>query len=775
MSPVHSPSRSVIVSWLRARFMLRGQEISRKVVQRARAILSLPVLILLAATVLYTVYWSWVSIAKFYAMNASIYDLGVNAETLWAVFNLPWSPGQVLFQVTFAGWVFVASPLILFRSYPLLLVVQSAVLAAPVFPLYGAARRLLGRSWIAFLLAIGYLLYFPLAGVNWFDFHFEAFFPLLFLTGYYCYVTKHWRWAAFFLLLSGTVAYLYMIYPLLFALIIPLELVYDGVAIRAWFHDPRGRLALMLGGVALMFLGIAMSFGGSGVDQATGGYLHDASRGLSVNLDTKVLTLFLLLSPLLFLPVFSVRGVVLSTPFLYLLFNVNFPPFEYPALLSHQYVTLIVPFLWMGTMEGLRWILPARRNSQDSGRWDKGKVRSRGLHSTLRPDYIIPVALVVLLSSSAMVFEPYGPWNRYTTASFDLANATSVNLSLFNDVSEVLSMIPASNPNVLLQYNLPQALPGRWGDPPILPGFIGPEITRTDLVNNTFPCSQSPDCVVHIDYAVADLTHPAYFVNPMEPGFPGMATLLHDLLGSGFYGVEADLAGIVLVTRGFHGPPLRFAPFDRTIPATSFVMGPNMTAEQGVYCTNNFSSPVGNSYAGTTLWFGPYLSLAPGSYMANFSLYTNDNRSPNFMTLDVAGDSGLDIVKIVPVRSSLLIQGQWTTIPVQFNLSNFLAQVEFRGYTQNWSGTRCLSKVSLVQLNATIPMTVPTQPRAALGLDKDASHVFSFHRAANIVPVPNRKGLPNPPLSHARPGRCRVGSPYPSTGERVTDGRIPMW
>lgn len=189
-----------------------------------------------------------------------------------------------------------------------------------------------------------------------------------------------------------------------------------------------------------------------------------------------------------------------------------------------------------------------------------------------------------------------------------------------------------------------------------------------------------------------------------------------------------------------------------------------MTTSGSWYCTTNFNSSVGNSYAGTALWFGPYLNLAPGSYVANFSLYTTDNRSSNFMTLDVSGNSGTDVIDILPVPGTRLVSHEWTTVPIRFNLSNFLPNVEFRGFTQNWTGTRCLSQVSLTQLQGGVPSTLPLRGQGVPQL---------------LIPHP-KYSVPSAPLErtavHAALGRTGVlaappcrDTPAPSPGL----GRLP--
>lgn len=737
----------------------------RKVSPRATG----PMLLLTLAFAAYTIYWSYISIAKLFALNDYIFDLGINAQNMWDAYNLPWTASHLVFSFTFQGFELLIWPIMVPGNYSLILVLQTLAIAGAVFPLYGAAHRMLKSDGIALTISLGYLLYFPLAGLNWYDFHFEAFFPILFLSGYYFYISGRYRWSALFLLLSGTTAFLFFIYPFIFALTAGLESLYKGTKLRSLFANPRGRFALVVGAVSVIFMLTAIGLGAFNLDQGTGGYLHAQTVGISPNLDIKILTLFLLLAPLLFIPLYSVRGLLLSSPFVSLLFYVNYPAYEYPRLLSDQYVALIIPPLFIGLIEGLTWLLgpggkaaptPSETAPPLLRRFNRDLLRSRG---------VLPVAVICAVALMGTVYQPYGPFNSDTAASFDVGEATSVNLSLIADLQAVMSLIPSHDQNILLQDNLPQALPGEWGRAIKIPGFIGPNISLQDIEQNRYPYTAVPGkTTVAIDYALADLTHSAPFYYALEPGFPGMYSILHELLWSHMYGVEAEAGGIVLVARNYTGSVRDYVPMDHRFAVSELNPGLPVSVDGGSLCLSNYVSPVTNNYGGSLLWNGPFINLPPGEYVANYNLYTDNNASGNSMTIDVSGNLGANIVDSTTFNGTALKGGGWREVPIRFNLTNFLAQVEFRGFMGNWSGKLCLGSIALTQTYPGIPPIVLRESVSPSAAPMPASE--------DSPPGPIPRGPSPAPLAHSAErnsrglvGPCSAGN-VPTPGLLVREG-----
>lgn len=161
-------------------------------------------LALIGFWLVYATYWSTLTILKFYAGNATVWDAGSYMERLWVFSHFP-------IDSTASGWIatvgqptqLVLSPLSLPRSYPLLFAFQSLALGAGALPLYIIAVHELHHRLPALLVSLTYLTYFPLAGANWFDLHFQVLFIPLFLAGYALYLKGRYRTSLALLVLGG--------------------------------------------------------------------------------------------------------------------------------------------------------------------------------------------------------------------------------------------------------------------------------------------------------------------------------------------------------------------------------------------------------------------------------------------------------------------------------------------------------------------------------------------------------------------------------------------
>jgi len=87
-----------------------------------------------------------------------------------------------------------------------LLVFQSFILGLGAVPLYFFAKRVLNVRITAVVFSLVYLLYPPLHGINWFDFHVQSFLPLFFFCTIYFLNKENWPQYFLFLFLSLMVA-----------------------------------------------------------------------------------------------------------------------------------------------------------------------------------------------------------------------------------------------------------------------------------------------------------------------------------------------------------------------------------------------------------------------------------------------------------------------------------------------------------------------------------------------------------------------------------------
>ena len=146
--------------------------------------------------IVYTVIFSCYTTFKYNAFKAYAWDLGIFNQALWTTLHdgklfyytaeLFVNPSGSFFGSHFSPILFLVLPV--YSLYPrpeTLLVFQSLILALGALPLYYFTRETLDHRTGAMVYVLAYLIYTPLHGVNWFDFHVQAFLPVLFFSVMY--------------------------------------------------------------------------------------------------------------------------------------------------------------------------------------------------------------------------------------------------------------------------------------------------------------------------------------------------------------------------------------------------------------------------------------------------------------------------------------------------------------------------------------------------------------------------------------------------------------
>lgn len=682
-------------AWLR-----EGRNLCRKIWNDSYALL------LIVAVGAYSLAWSWLTVSKFYALSDSVWDLGVVMQELWTFVHPGLMPPLSYVELALNTPVlFLVSPLSLADSYPLLLVFQTLALAFGAFPLYSIARRVLRTRPAPLLICLAYLVYFPLAGVNWFDIHPDALLVPLFLIGYLQYVRHRYISAVVLLVLAGAVLFPYLGLIVLFALLLLVETLFRSMRGAATLGRDHLRFALTLLLVSSLLLVYQFAYatyflGPSGF----GTIIHqeNAAQPLSAELAVPLL----ILAPLLFLPFFSPRWLAMLSPFAYLVFFAGSWRYTYPYIFHTQYSVLFIPFVFIGTIQGLArvssWYATRTRTVVTDGR-STTTTRIRA------PSTEVHLGVLVLLATiaCAAVLQPYGPLNGSIEYSFDLESATTINWTEFNDLEDLVHLIPSADPYVLVQNEMPEIFPRETttGPPPILTATINQwyNCTEYDVDHNSFPLVEDGRLFfTPIDYALANTNDPQFMTPSTGTAFStniSMFTFVTVLSDSGHYGVLGEAGGLVLLARGFTGSTEVFGPWVETFSASELYHWP---------AGNASGSPIisGANLSGEPLWYGPYTFLLPGSYDVAFSLMTDDNASQNRIDLSLEANGG---------RSPLNGKGfeleggnftelrAWTVFHLSLLVNETAVQVEFRGMSTYWTGELSIRWVQVTMVGPPVP------------------------------------------------------------------------
>ncbi len=665
--------------------------------QRTHQFLSDRWLIVLAALVaLYDLYWSYLSVERYSSLNAYVYDLGVNMERLYALAHPEQFPIPVYLAMAAAQPVgLILAPLSLADSYPLLLVVQTIALGAGGILVYLIAAHQLGSPRVAFLLGVSYLAYFPLAGVNWFDFHFQAFFIPLFLLGVALFQRDRRTWGGIVLLLGGAATFPYEGMVLLFGLTLVAPVVWRGWGRGTPTERRTARFGLVLGiaAVAILleqYLLLAFFEGAQ--------FLPHLIRtgAASTTIGGAGLVLLLILAPLLFLPLLSPRWAFMLVPFLALEVQSGCSCFFYPELFHLQYSALFLPFVFLGTIEGVgriqRWGKEHRAPEERASHRAASLPRIRR-HGALAASLAVVTATLVF----ATVFQPYGPFNASTPEAFPVAAVTHGNLSEFEQLQTLLGLLPASASGVLVQNDMPEAYPRPLaGGEPILDASVVPwkNATVYDATHDRFPIASSPGypSSVSIDSAV-DNPWTGSFGEVSPSTNVSMFDFARSLYESGRYGILGEASGMMALQRGYVGPVQYYRPYQQSFPASE------LFAEGGVHPPSG--SPISaTNVTDHAVWFGPYTFLSPGRYSIQYTLRSTDLSPSNELALSVnAEDAAVHLgVPIGITGASFPRAGAWTVFTTTLYVNDTYTLVEFTGFASQWEGTIAVQSVRVSQL-----------------------------------------------------------------------------
>ncbi|MEM3827854.1 MAG: DUF2079 domain-containing protein [Conexivisphaerales archaeon] len=162
------------------------------------------IIILGTAIIIYGTLFSHLTVRKHSLFQSYAFDLGIFNQAMYTTLynhklfyytpELWLNPSGCYLAVHFSPILFLIIPF--YAVYPspeFLLIFQSYILAAASIPLYLIAKEILKNKNFALLIAIVYLLYPPLHGANWFDFHQQSFIPILIFSMFYFYLKKNWK------------------------------------------------------------------------------------------------------------------------------------------------------------------------------------------------------------------------------------------------------------------------------------------------------------------------------------------------------------------------------------------------------------------------------------------------------------------------------------------------------------------------------------------------------------------------------------------------------
>ena len=167
--------------------------------------------------IVYAVVFSYVTILKHDLFRSYAWDFGNYNQALWTTLNggklfyftpeLYIIPSGGFFGLHVSPLLFLILPLYAVWQTPeTLFALQSFVIALGAVPLYFFTKNSLSNRLSGLVFSAVYLLYPPLHGANWFDFHLQAFLPVFMFSALFYLKKEKWLKHYFFLVLALAIA-----------------------------------------------------------------------------------------------------------------------------------------------------------------------------------------------------------------------------------------------------------------------------------------------------------------------------------------------------------------------------------------------------------------------------------------------------------------------------------------------------------------------------------------------------------------------------------------
>jgi uncharacterized membrane protein len=337
---------------------------------------TLPRVLLVVAILAYAIYFTQLTLVRYWAFEARALDMGNFHQTIWNTwqgrpFHLTNQEGvinrlslhvePILVPISWLYWI---------HSGPeTLLVLQAVVVALGALPLFVLARRQLRNEWLALLFAVAFLLHPAMQAANWLEFHAVTLAPTFLLAAFYFLLTARPGWFALFAVLTASckeemalLVFMLGLYALVFQ---------RRRAFGLW------TMGLSLSWSLLAVLVIQDHFAAGNIHWERYAYLGDTPLQMLIALLTRpdlvlaqlqsadaLLYVLRLLLPVAFLALLAPEILLLALPSLAINLLADFPPMHQVDTLI--YAAPIVPFVMVAGVFGAARLLNGSQRLADA-------------------------------------------------------------------------------------------------------------------------------------------------------------------------------------------------------------------------------------------------------------------------------------------------------------------------------------------------------------------------------------------------------------------------
>lgn len=666
--------------------LLKGVEsLMQKVTNNARHIFDEKVLakkllklefaewLLLLMIISHSIVFSYFHILKHYSFRTGAWDLGILTQSIASAskgklfinnVELYYSSTGSYFGVHFSPILFTLIPIFsLAPSVEIILIAQSAILALGGLPAYLLGMHCLKDRRASLAFSAAYLLNPSLQGFSWYDLTPESFFPLFILSATYFLKKRRTPHFLFFTLLSlmtlEQAAYFVVFYlfyvlwelkgevkkvlspkksllsflPLITFLLIILWIAFSSNVKTAINPNPPEEL-LAIGNYRILDVSSIME-----VPVKALANLDLSLKAINYDLPSKVLYVTLTYAPSCFLAFLS--PIALLPSFFWILLSLlsNWPPYYQ---LGFHYAAFTLPFIFTATLEGVQILF----NGTD-------EAMSRKLF--LKASMLVLVVAVIL----SIFASPFSPLHKPGDFRYFRDYGVTYPSSLNNKVMEIVKIIPKdafllTTSTIFAHFS---ANPNAY----VLPTQNFPSET---LFKATLKYLKS----IRYEYILL-----SYYWDKTE------SDLIYDnfIRNTGIYGLFLEAPGLELYKLGYNGTStkvaIKFSYNELSLGEDSIKVG-DASSDSGTVIKIKASSRENR-----VVWYGPYVTLTPGNYTANFKIKVDDLPDGKIVKLDVWSDRlKWKIAECDVYGKNFSKPFTWQVFSISFTIKE-RTTVEFRG------------------------------------------------------------------------------------------------
>ncbi|MGA3191687.1 MAG: DUF2079 domain-containing protein [Candidatus Bathyarchaeia archaeon] len=652
--------------------------------------------LILICIIAYGIIFSYYTVMKHYGFGTFAWDLGIFDQSFYTTLfsgklfyytaELYLNPSGCYFGVHFSPILFVLLPFYAVHpSATTLLVLQSFILALGALPLYLLASEMLKSKKAGFVLGIAYLLYPALQGANWFDFHQQAFIPLLIFSLCYFLVKKKWKlyfisvllaltveehvapiillMAVYFLLTSSDIrSAIGSIRHLQFRPSVTSKVLSTTMAMSViWYFIARYVRDLFP--IAPAFLNLyratstfqVLGFQGDILSLPAYVLLNPrlALEALLSDYYLKFFYIIFLFAPLLFLSFrskFCLVALIILAPFLL----TNYGPYY---MVGAQYALYIVPLVFLAALEGLghQHILSKQLPAQQ--RNSTSKVHVNDIESSLRTIVIVSLIFVISLSPISplaynLVGQPQLLWYARPNS----------NARYVESMQDMIKLIP-SNASILAQ------------------NIVFPHVSNR-INAYVIPVIDSPsEHEALIKYINQQIDETDYVLLDLNTYDIWRSFVLSEITNDKRFSVYAVGGSLVLFRKSYEGPMI-FVPYAEyeIFDYRDFSVGSGQVVKDDSSNSGYVDLSQGGVNNGTFI-YGPYACLPSATYNVTFEIKVRNYTDGLLASFDVSDENGGVVLTSKDLYNADIHDQGWNNLTMTFSTAMFRSSLEFRIFT----------------------------------------------------------------------------------------------